>query len=103
MPRRIITTALRVCASVACAGLLLLVVFLFGIGYPASGGGEGSPNYGLNYGLPLTFAYYHTVQVAPDTYTTPFVVNPLNLVIDFIIWSIPWYFFFGLFKLAKDH
>jgi hypothetical protein len=42
------------------------------------------------------------VQIGQATYSTQFVVIPLNLLIDFIIWCAPWYLFFGLFKLTKD-
>jgi hypothetical protein len=77
-----------------------VLVLFFQVGYPASGGGFGSPTYSANWGIPLTFAYEHTVNKA-GSFTTPFVLLPLNLIIDFIIWSTPWFLFLGLFKTSS--
>jgi hypothetical protein len=82
------------------AGLQLIFVLFFQIGYPTSGGGLGSPTYSANFGLPFTFAYVHTVEAA-GSYTDPFVLLPLNLGMDFIIWCAPWFLFLGLLKLSS--
>jgi hypothetical protein len=92
---------IRASISVSIAGLFLLVVFLLGIGYPSTGGSLGSTNYNQNFGLPLTAAHDHAVQIGPDTYTDQFTVIPLSMIIDFIIWSAPWYLLLLQFRLSE--
>jgi hypothetical protein len=103
VPKGIVTTILRISLAVTLACLLLMMVLLFGIGYPSSGGGLGSPNYSRDFGLPLTFAYDHAVRVGGADYTSRFVLVPVNLFVDLIVWSAPWYLFLGVFGLARDH